>query len=90
MKNNWKIYNQKLLVDKLLDEFDELVWIDERVRRGKGKNKYRFPLGYLIHFARRYIVVITNIRAGKNIHLYHIKHYRTGSVEIIIKQQIYY
>ena len=53
MKNNWKIYNQKLLVDKLLDEFDELVWIDERVRRGKGKNKYRFPLGYLIHFARK-------------------------------------
>jgi len=53
VKNNWKIYNQKLLVDKLLDEFDELVWIDERVRRGKGKNKYRFPLGYLIHFARK-------------------------------------
>ena len=53
MKNNWKIYNQKLLVDKLLGEFDELVWIEGRVRKGKGKDTYRFPLGYLIYFARK-------------------------------------
>ena len=53
MKNNWKIYNQKLLVDKLLEEFDELVWVDNRVRKGKGKDTYRFPLGYLVYFARK-------------------------------------
>ena len=53
MKNNWKIYNQKMLVDKLLDEFEDLVWVDTKVRRGKGKDKYRFPLGYLIHFTRK-------------------------------------
>ena len=53
MKNNWKIYNQKLLIDKLLNEFDELVWVEDRVRKGKGKDTYRFPLGYLIYFARK-------------------------------------
>jgi len=53
VKNNWKIYNQKLLVDKLIDEFDELVWVEDRVRKGKGKDTYRFPLGYLIYFARK-------------------------------------
>jgi len=53
VKNNWKIYNQKLLVEKLLDEFDELVWVEDRVRKGKGKDTYRFPLGYLIYFARK-------------------------------------
>ena len=53
MKNNWKIYNQKLLIDKLMDEFDELVWVENRVRKGKGKDTYRFPLGYLVYFARK-------------------------------------
>ena len=53
MKNNWKIYNQKLLVDKLVAEFDELVWVEDCVRKGKGKDTYRFPLGYLIYFARK-------------------------------------
>ena len=53
MKNNWKIYNQQLLIDKLLEEFDELVWVDVRVRKGKGKDTYRFPLGYLVYFARK-------------------------------------
>lgn len=45
MKNNWKIYNQKLLVDKLVAEFDELIWVEDCVRKGKGKDTYRFPLG---------------------------------------------
>ena len=53
VKNNWKIYNQKLLIDKLTEEFEGLVWVDEKVRRGKGKDTYRYPLGYLIYFARK-------------------------------------
>jgi len=53
VKNNWKIYNQKLLIDRLLAEFDELAWVEDSIRKGKGKDTYRFPLGYLVYFARK-------------------------------------
>lgn len=53
MGNNWKIYNQQKLIDILLDEFDELAWVEDKVRMGKGKDTYRYPMSYLVYFCKK-------------------------------------
>jgi len=56
-KYSWNIYNNERLVNDLVDEFDELAFVEDviKTKRRKGSKlpKNRFPLAYLVYLCRK-------------------------------------
>jgi hypothetical protein len=56
-KYSWNIYNNERLVTDLINEFEELAFVEDIVktkrRKGSKLPKQRFPLGYLVYLCRK-------------------------------------
>ena len=56
-KYNWNIYNNERLINDLVDEFDELAFVEDviKTKRRKGSKlpKKRFPLAHLVYLCRK-------------------------------------
>ena len=69
-----KIYTTQKLKETLIKEFDELVWIDEKKKIGRKKNKIIYPLSSLIYWCQK---IYTGYYKHNTYGGYHSIHYKT-------------